>query len=109
MEPGQQATDDLAAGVGVDSAQVDTGVEALEQEHPLARERRHEAHGTVTGAPGSRVQVLLDGELLSSVPLDWSGSARILALGELDAASVVSVRYVVGDRTGPASTAIIER
>jgi hypothetical protein len=43
------------------------------------------------------------------VPLDGSGAARILAFGALDSASVVSVRYTVGDRTGPSSTAIIER
>ena len=54
VEPGQQATDDRAGRVDVDRAQVHPGVEPFEEEHPLARERRHEAHGTLTGPVAQR-------------------------------------------------------
>ncbi|MDR6906799.1 RNA polymerase sigma factor (sigma-70 family) [Agromyces sp. 3263] len=75
----------------------------------VRRTGSHVAHGTIVGAAGADVELLLDGAVVSTVPLDGSGSARILAFGRLDAASVVEVRYAANGRTGPASTAVIER
>ncbi len=66
-------------------------------------------HATFTGAPGAAVQVLVDGAPATSVTLDGAGSARFIGLGWISSGSAVEVRYAVDARTGPVSTAIVER
>ena len=66
-------------------------------------------HGTFGGAASADVQVLVDGVTAAVVPLDRSGSGRVLGLGGIGPESRVEVRYTVDGRTGPVSTATVDR
>jgi RNA polymerase sigma factor (sigma-70 family) len=66
-------------------------------------------HATFTGAAYADVQLLLDGSPATTVTLDGTGSARFVALGGIGSESRVEVRYAADGRTGPVSTATVER
>lgn len=66
-------------------------------------------HATFTGAASADVQLLLDGSPATTVTLDGTGSARFVALGGIGSESLVEVRYAADGRTGPVSTATVER
>lgn len=66
-------------------------------------------HATFTGAASADVQLLLDGSPATTVALDGTGSARFVALGGIGSESRVEVRYAAAGRTGPVSTATVER
>ncbi|WP_187432610.1 sigma-70 family RNA polymerase sigma factor [Agromyces mariniharenae] len=66
-------------------------------------------HLTFGGAASADVQVLVDGAPAATVTLDGNGSVRYIGFGFITAESLVEVRYAVDARTGPVSTATLER
>ncbi|HEU0182808.1 MAG TPA: sigma-70 family RNA polymerase sigma factor [Agromyces mariniharenae] len=66
-------------------------------------------HLTFGGAASADVQVLVDGAPAAAVTLDGNGSVRYIGFGFITAESLVEVRYAVDARTGPVSTATLER
>lgn len=66
-------------------------------------------HATFSGAASADVQLLVDGSPAAVVTLDGSGVARVVALGGIGSESRVEVRYAADGRTGPVSTATVER
>lgn len=66
-------------------------------------------HATFAGAPYADVQVLVEGAPATTVTLDGDGSARYIGLGWIGSFDRVEVRYAADGRTGPVSTATVER
>ena len=66
-------------------------------------------HLTFGGAASADVQVLVDGAPAATVTLDGNGSVRYIGFGFITPESLVEVRYAVDARTGPVSTATLER
>ena len=98
---------DVAGNVSTPSAPV-----VVELASPILELRRsgtHVVHGTFSGVPGADLQLLIDGAAVATVTLDGSGSAGLLGVGWIDDGTAVEVRYAVDGRTGPVSSAVVER
>jgi RNA polymerase sigma factor (sigma-70 family) len=66
-------------------------------------------HLTFQGAASADVQLLVDGATAATVTLDGNGYVRYIGFGWITPESLVGVRYAADARTGPVSTATLER
>ena len=95
MQPAEQAADDLARAVGVEGPEVDLGVEALQQEHPVAGQGGDQAHRAVAGpgAQGERLTVGVD-----AAPDHLQGQRLAVAQDRRDDGGPAGAQRTVGDQ-----------